>query len=250
MDNKFMTVLTCNKYYIIMARKTKKPYIDANYNCYLFNERKEAESFMAKIKEYNEDVYLSDSDKEINSAIKFSNDMNNIGVKNIVARFNKEDYIIPTEKPDFKYLLYNPVTSGNLLRLSQTSQKQYLRNLYSGTFYTAISLDKRKFGRHPIIRYSFVTIKGMGRYFILFSSLHEFYEWNKTQDNKWSPMETNISKFDRIRMGNPIIINPHLDKIVLTKSLINIIKEGKKEYDEKRKECKRLNEEKRKTDNK
>ncbi|WP_027432040.1 SseB family protein [Lachnospira multipara] len=220
-----MNILSLNEFYMIMSSKTKKPYINKQYNCYMFDTKKSADDFIAQFPSAN--IFISDKIKNFKSKV-FLEKLYNLGIKNIILEFKKEKIIIATEKPELRFLLYNPLTEGYLLQLRQSGGKKYLRDLWNCNFFTAVRVEKRKYAKHPIIQYPFATIKNNGKFFLLFSSIDDFNKWNNTQECIWSPMEININKFDRIRNRNPIIINPNSDRIVLTNNLIKIIKEGKK----------------------
>jgi hypothetical protein len=71
--------------------------------------------------------------------------------------------------------------------------------------------------------YSYAKFGSDTKYYVLFSKLSEFEEWNKTQSDEWKPMELDLRKFGRIRDESPVIINPLTDKLILDNKQLNTI---------------------------
>lgn len=221
MDNKHIQALSLNDFFKIMSSNTKKLFMDREFNCYMFDNKKDAEKFCENL----EDTYI----EPINSIRPqiFCENLYSLGYENIKITVRKDKFIIPTVKPEFQYGLHNNELNRYLILLKQTKAKKYLKHFYKTPFFCPVYITERKIKEHPNLKYSCAKITDKGVYYILFSSIYEFEKWNSTQETDWKPFRVKIHNFNRIRKNNPIIINPHSDRIMLTNEYIKVIMEAK-----------------------
>lgn len=208
--------LLFGEYYTILSSKTKKPYIDDDNNCYIFDTLIDANKFVSNIK--NAEI----SDLELIKSGLFISKLYSLGIDNIKLKQGvSNSYVtIPVEKEDCKKRYYNRETTRNIVKLKQYSDKSYLRLLKDGTFISPIYIEPRLPQRYGTLKYPFAKTPDSKKYFILFTDLEEFNKWNEDQSQKFKPLEVNLIKEERIRNNNPVIINPLSDKLVLNNAYI------------------------------
>ena len=209
--------------YILMSDITNEIYIDEQFNCHIFDKKSKAELF---IKEHS----LKSVKPILNNHKKpkeFCELLYSMGFRMI--KYTRKDVLteIGVEKPALQIGYHNAYASGVTLRLLQTGEKKYLRGLYNAKFFTPVSISDRDKGKHPNIIYNCASLKNSKKNYLLFTTLSEFEEWNKSQKQDWKPLKMSIMEFERIRNNYPIILNPLSSKIVLKNEHIKIIKEGK-----------------------
>ena len=217
MDQNNVNIFTLIAYHLIMSDITNKPYIDADNKCYLFEAEAEAKEFCGRVEHthYNK----AQNYNVLNASTEFYDD----GIEIMcLKRKGKEVIEVPVEYGDCKNCYMNPFTNRNILRLKQTAQKRYLRNLKEAAFLAPLNIEVRFPKQYPRLNYSYASFNGTDIYYTLFTSLAEFNTWNASQNNIWKPMELNLLKFGRIRQTKPVIINPLSDKLILTDSQIQI----------------------------
>lgn len=220
MENEHINLLSLNNY-ILISTKTNNIYMDENFMCYIFDKKSNANNFISSNKKNDIEVKLNKNNKAKN----FCEYLYSIGFRNIIFSRNGKRIDIPVEKSTNQIKYNSPYTSAMLLRLKQTGEKKYLKGLNKSKFYTPVIIKDRKVKEHPSIKYSYASVNKNGKYYLLFSTVKEFDVWNNLQGNIWKPLEVDINNFDRIRTTNPILLDAASNKIVLTKELINIIKE-------------------------
>lgn len=224
MNKDNINLLTLKQFYLILSKKTSKPYIDKNFKCYLFESDYDAKQFCDKI---------SDTYFENQGFIKqgpFISMCYGYGIERIQAKCSTDEKFkeIPIEKNDVKRQFYNRDTSRSILRLKQTRQKQYLLELNKGTFLSPIIIDQRKEGEYPIVHYTYAILSQNTIHYLLFTTLQEFEEWKVLQKNKdYLPNQTTLSELNKIRGKNPVFINPLSDKLILTDVQIKSITRNK-----------------------
>ena len=184
----------------------------------MFQTKSAAESF---VKGVNYPIMIQDAK---NFIMRDFWNFYNQGAKGILVflRDTKKSIHIPLLEEEVKSeytQYYNHETNGALNRVQQTSQKQYLTMLATGTFFTPVKIIPRSVGEYPYLHYSYATFKDPTPYFLLFSTLQEFDRWNGLQDILWQPMEITIDKFGRILGKQPVLINPLSNKLILTHKL-------------------------------
>ena len=217
MEQELINLLTLTEYFLIKSEKTKKPYSDENGNCYLFEVKSDAEAFAHK----KEDVKIENAKSY---RMQFIAELYGHGIKGIkVKQRNKEYKIIPVDKKATRRQYANPDASFNVMMLNQTRKKKYAKELKNVVFITPVLIDPRFIKRYPEMHYSYATFDGNERFYVLFTSLKEFTEWNNDQEQDWKPVEMKLQKVGRIRKNSNILINPLSDKIILQDKQINEI---------------------------
>ncbi len=202
-------------YYLIRSTKTEKPYIDINDGCYLFEAKMEAISFTKNIPD-------TSIDEARQLTPRFCTDMHSYGIKyiRIKERGEKKSTDIEITKNDIKKQFYNCEANRDILRLLQTSQKKYLRDLKDKLLIIPININVRAKGEYPVVQYCYATYDDpKKKYYILFSTIQEFNKWKEDQKDKgadWKSQGTSINNLKRICDGQDIIINPLSDKLIIT----------------------------------
>lgn len=218
MDQKYINLLTLKSYYPIISDKTQKMYIDKEYKCYLFEVKTEGDVFCESLG----NVHLDKS--RIFKQTEFCTGFYASGADAIYVKpANMDAVTIPITADDLSKQYLNHNLNRAILRLRQTSEKQYLKMFKHEHFIAPAIIGERLKGSYPAIHYSFATANDDKKYFTLFSTLQDFDEWNeKKQENKWHPLEITLQKYERIRQKNPIVINPMTDRLILTDQQIKI----------------------------
>lgn len=225
METEQESLLTLSPYYIVYSDITKKPYIDRNNSCYLFEVKFDAQNFANELghASVSESAYI----KKTTSCTEFySYGIEQIRIK---TRKNKEFVNIKIKEEDITKQFYNVLANRAICRLKQTNETKYLRELKGLPFFVPVLIDIRMPKQYPVIHYSYASFSGMDKYYLLFSTIQEFDKWNKDQENKWSPLGISLDTMGRIRGNDPVIINPIQDKLILTDRLIKTALTEKKE---------------------
>lgn len=211
MEESNKNLLTIDTFCVIKSNKTNKPYLDNNFNCYLFALIDDAKNFTEK----NKDTYY-ENPMNLTERI-FINTFYSYGIKNIyVKQAHKEPIKIPLENdPDTEKLFFNTNLNRNLLRLKQTGEKKYLRNIKDELVYLPINIEARNKAEYTNLKYSYSLFNKI-KHFVIFSSIQEFDEWNNTQNNIFKPLKISFNNISRIRKKNSVIINPLSEKITLS----------------------------------
>lgn len=204
---------------MIYGSKTKKPYIDADGGCYLFETKSAASDFANRI----EDTYVENA--KAYKQTEFCNEFYGLGIKKIIVNMKSGDTKeIPLSKKDVPRGFYNAKCNFAIQRLRQTRQKQYLRELKTRKFLTPAMVEPRAKAKCPVIKYCYAYVKDGEKMFILFSTLDEFNEWNEKKGKKiWKPLNIEFKNFDRIRKKNTVVINPLSDKLILSNAQVSAI---------------------------
>lgn len=221
MDDKERNLLELGEYHILRSNKTKKPYIDENKQCYVIEGISDIKEMVKNIP----DTYY-DKKSTLNQSI-YCNEFYSEGIEKIVFRpLKKEEMVIDITKGDIKKRFYaNKDANFNLLLLTETSKKKYLRNLKSCSFITPVVLDPRQTKQYPKIHYCSAKIEEK-TYFILFSTLQEFDKWNEGQGNTWKPLEVHFKDIEKERKGNDVLVNPLSEKLIIAnKHIHEVLKE-------------------------
>ena len=214
-------LLTIKEYYLIRSSITKKPYIDRNYSCYLFEAKSEADTFCKSIPNTYPDM------AKFYTQRIFGTEFYGYGIKNIKVKPIKADktITIAVSKEDAKKHYYAPKLTSNILRIKQTKEKAYLREIKDEIVLVPCQIEPRYEKNVPKIYYCLANI-GNKDYYVAFSALKEFNEWNNSNNCEWQPMGISLSKLKRIRKNSPIIINPETDALILTNdNLVNIMEQ-------------------------
>lgn len=224
MDREAYNIFTMGEFYLIMSTLTGKPYIDQNYDAYMFETKSDASAFCSSIE--GTEVKNAEHYRIKEHCTEFYN----YGIQNInIKRVNDEIVKVPMLKSDVKeQRYYNPIANGNILRLKQTLKKQYLRNLKEAVFLAPVNIEIRYKKQFPRVNYSYASFTNGEQFFILFTDLIEFEKWNESQNNIWKPMELDLRRFGRIRKEHAVLINPLSDKLILSNKQIKIALEKEK----------------------
>ena len=213
-----MDDIQMNQLYMVASYITKKPYIGSNNEVYLFADKVEGLEYIEKKK--LKKAYLEN--KKTYRLGNLCNEMYFIGAKKIVYKLKEEKEVsFRIDTADLKKDYYNNESNGLILRLQETNAKKYLVSLFSSTFLVPIKIDPRHKTEYPKQHYCTALIKDEP-YYILFTTLKEFEEWQKSQDNVYKPLEITIAKMARIRQHKGLFINPLSDKLLLYDSDIQI----------------------------
>lgn len=220
MEQKFVNLLTLNEYYPVISSITKRPYIDKDYACYLFEVQNEGIAFCNE----TENVYLDFAKTYKQAEICIG--AYSAGIKKIIIV--QRDGIkteIPLSKKDVPRGYYNGKCNYLITKLKETKKKAYLNELKNKTFLTPAMVDPRIEKDYPTIHYCYAYTKGEKRkLYILFSTLDEFNKWNETKGyKKWKPLNVELKTFGRIRRHNPVVINPLSDKLILSNEQITSV---------------------------
>lgn len=219
MDKENTSLLTLPEYFLIESVLTKKPYFDEEARCYLFEKKSDAQAFSDEIK----DTKIAEPK---HYRLQFITELYGYGAKGI--RIMQRDNVfkdIPVEKGDAKKRYFNPEASLNITLLKQTSKKKYAKALKKAHFLAPVLIDPRFTKRYPELHYSCAVTDDDSRFYILFTTLKEFDEWNNAQPQDWKAVEMQLHKVGRIRKGNSILINPLSDMIILQdKQIMEILK--------------------------
>ena len=224
MEQGSINLLTLNQFHLIKSDITKKPYIDKNGACYMFALKSEATAFC------NEIPNISFGAAESYKQAVFCTEFYALGIDRIKIKLrdNKDFIEVPVEEGDAKRQYYNHVGNQLIARLKQTNAKKYLRAMKKTPFLSPVMINPRSPKQYPQMHYCYAIMKDEQKHFLLFTTLQEFEEWNKTQGNKWNAIEVNAYTFGRIRDKNPVLINPLTDKIALSDKYMKIILEKEK----------------------
>ena len=219
MEQNYVNLLSLKSYYPVISDKTGKIYIDKEFKCYLFEIKSEGDAFCGELK----NVHLDKS--RIFKQIEYCAGFYATGADAIyVKAANMSPAIVPIGKEDLLRQFYNHDLNKAILRLRQTSEKQYLIAFKHANFIAPAIIDSRSKGSYPVIHYSIATTKNESKFFTLFSTLQEFDEWNeKKQASKWQPLQVTLSKIERIRKKSAIVINPLSDRLILTDQQVKMV---------------------------
>lgn len=223
MEQKYINLLSKNKYSLVLSQKTKRPYLDKDFSCYLFELIADGESFCKKIKD-------TELDKErILKQREYTEEFFFLGIRRIkVKPANGDLFVIELKKEDAPGWK-NEEVNASLLRLKQTGQKRYLKNLSDKSLIMAVYIDKRNIKCYPSTHYAVAKTKDGKEYHILFSTLQEFKKWNdEKQKSRWKPLFLPLKKIVSLTQNSHVIINPISDKIILTPQQIKIAAKGEK----------------------
>lgn len=212
MDSAYKNIIELKEYYIVKSSKTNKPYLDEYFNCYLYETTFEFDDFSKKFT----DTYIETKPEHLTPAT-YMIEFYSYGINNIIVKqANKKEIKIPLENdPDIKKQYYNRETNRNLLRLKQTGEKRYLRELKDKDFFVPLYIEERNPMEYTQIKYSYAYFDKTSKYYLLFSTLQEFNNWNNEQNKKYQPLKMTLNSFEKIRKKNELLINPQTDKILL-----------------------------------
>lgn len=229
MDQQYIDLLTTTNYYLILSKSTGKAYLDKKYNCVMFETEFEAKKYVESVNNtLTTDTLLIQAAKpfKVKELCPMLYAQGAVGIQ--LFKKGQQAVLIPITKEDAKSgkrgVLFNPEASRFIHRAQETLQKKYLRSLYHCSFYAPVCIDDRSEGQYPHVSYCYATFRSPEQFYVLFTSLEEFELWNATRNNEWAPLEVKINKFDRIRNGNSVIINPLSNKLCLDNKNFNIIK--------------------------
>lgn len=217
------------KFCIITSVITGLPYLDEKYRCYIFEKKREAINFVDDAKLADGIILKYEDINEIDSRI-----LKKIvfqGAKILTLKFDGEpDYLdIRVSKLKIKDNSYkNNILNGLICQLKQTKKAKYLRAMRKTHFIMPILVDNRKEGAYPSMHYIYATMGKTKPYYVLFSTVDDFENWNRNQSRKWDCIEIIMEDFNQIRLKNAVVINPMTDKLVLTGKQVDMISEDKK----------------------
>lgn len=207
-----INLLSVKEFYPAISDKTGDIYIDEDGSCFLFSVKSDAEQ-----------MFISNNDIKIGAAqtikhAEFTTGYYSKGIKNIVlTEKGKNPRKISVDKSHAAKQFYNPEAVFVLIRLKETSQKRYLKQLGKCTFYTPLVLPPRQSGKYPILHYCTANSKDSKAFHLLFSTLQEFDQWNnEKQKGKWLAVGTSLKKFSRVYKSKDVIIDPLGLNILLT----------------------------------
>lgn len=217
------------KFCVIKSIATGLPYLDEKYRCYLFEKKKEAINFVDDAKMADGIILkyedINEIDSHILKRIVFQ------GAKFVALKLDGEpDYFdIKVSKLKIKDNSYkNSILNGLICQLKQTKKAKYLRAMRKTHFIMPILVDKRKEGAYPSMHYIYATMGKTKPYYVLFSTVNDFENWNRNQPGQWDCIEIIMEDFNQIRLKNAVVINPMTDKLVLTGKQVDMISEEKK----------------------
>ncbi len=221
MDQDQKNLLTIKPYYLIRSKRTKRPYIDMNRACYMFETNSDATTFAQE----SEDTYVEEA-KTYRQAV-FATEFYSYGIRKIKVKGRKDETFIeiPIEPTDIHRQFYNEEVNHLLYRLKQTGKKEYLLALKNGQILIPTLIEARAKKFMPKIHYCYAEGQS-GPLYICFSTIQEFEKWNKTQGDKWAPLAVRFSDIDKIKKGCTICINPMDDKIIISSRQMQMMLKG------------------------
>lgn len=215
-------LIQLSKFTIIKDKRTSKPHLDHDFSCLLYELYTDADAYVNR--KENKDLYIENSDiytPEKISAIYAE------GVQELTLILkDKSQKKIKIGPDDLISGFYNNKANGIILLLKQTLEKQYLRMMKDIRIFAPVYIKSRFPKRYPEIHYSYAKFNEKDAFYVLFTTLQEYEEWVKTQDEKIQLMETTFVGYKNIYKNNSIIINPLSDKLILNKSHLKILNEG------------------------
>lgn len=224
MIQEHINILTLREFFVIESTVTHKPYLDKDYGCYLFELKSEATDFINGVAD------TTFGNARTLTQVNFCTEFYQLGIQKINVKLrDKKNLVIPLERKDVRRAYFNNDTNGLLLRLMETKQKKYLRELNGKPFLVPVIIDERQPRQYPNIHYPYIKMENEKNYFVLFSTLAEFTKWNEEQGNKYQSMELEIEKFSRVRKNSPVMINPLSDKLILTDTQLKMMEKYKRE---------------------
>lgn len=212
-DSTILNVLSIKQHITIMSEKTKLPYITNKGECFVVESKAEAEGVMQKLPH----TYLSDP--HMMRQLEVLSEFWGYGIEAIFVKEKGSDYakmeLSEIKARGSRNAAYNHETCKVLNLLLETGEAEYLRTLSRLPFYAVASVSKRIPERSQSVRYVFAKTSDLKSYYVFFSTLSEFNEWNKSQNNGWSPLSTTFRDFATIRKDDNIVVNPLSQRLIL-----------------------------------
>lgn len=228
MEKEYRDLLSLKEYYIIRSSKTKKPFLDTEYNCYLFETMNDANKFVNTHKDLYFDPcsFLQDN--------VFITEFYSYGINNIIIKTAKGDLTSVPLKDETgqKKQFYNISAQREILRLKQTGEKKYVRNLKNNNFIIPLKISERHKQMYPFIKYG-IAVYNNKSYYIAFTTVQEFDSWNHTQNYAFQPLLISFEELSKLKKKGNILINPLSEVIPLTNEQLiecnkkNTTKKGK-----------------------
>lgn len=208
-------------FYIMYSNKTGRPYFNRDFEVYFFDSEIQGKDVCEKIEDdvcIKGPFYFKGKNTPLISSLT---DLYLNGITKINFVFSNQNGNPPSdtiEKKDVKDIYYNEYAQRRILCLKQWNESQYLYDLQNTTFLIPIEIKSRGKNKFPEIKYGAAHFDDTDRHvcYILFSTLELFKEWNKMQNDKFSPVEIDLAELESIRKGDPVCINPLTDKLYLT----------------------------------
>lgn len=204
-----------SKYFFYVSNITKKVYIDEDGCFCVYYIKDDAEKTVRE-------------NSHIESSLltrKFFNEVFSLGANEIKIFSVDCKECEKLENTNKNYTKFeNKELSRTLLQLMETNKKKYLLELGKHTFIAPLKIQTRKYKQAPKIRYSYAKIDNdEQKYFLIFSDIKHFEQWKNNQMDDWKPVEITLQRFEWIRKGNPIWINPFSNNIRLKSEYLEII---------------------------
>ncbi len=214
MTDEDKNLLNSSEFYLLLSKRTKRPYITEECVSYCFESTNAAE---ATLKSFP-DVELGDP--EIVEQKMILTDIFCRGAEKMTIVFrNGEQKIIELSLDDFPVGNYNIDTCRAFALALQTNKKKYLRELLSLPIYIPISTPGRKKGFYPQIEYMGATTSSE-TYFLAFTSLDEYSKWIKKTEVNTGALCTPLHTLNKLRKKRSVIINPASEKLILTDEMM------------------------------
>ena len=227
MNQDEINTLTLTTYYILRSKKTGRIYIDEENTAHLYEVQKDANEYIEK----TDDSLYFDKPESVRALFLCTEIYDQGGDRIYVKKANKSGIYIEVtgdyKNKEVKKQFYNHELNGSINKLRQTLKKKYLREMKDMNLIIPIKIDPRMPKQQQRIHYAYTKLSEKEEMYFAFSTLKEFNDWNKSQNEQFSPYEMRIGLFIIKHEDKGIIINPETDNLVLTQQLIGVIKEEK-----------------------
>lgn len=230
MKASYAQILSTKSYHAIVSVPSKHFYIDRQNRCYLYENESDAKAFCE-----TQPDKLSISQKRQFNLQKLLIKLFNMGAAKVKVKTS--DGIsceIPIEEKDVPLGYYNPVATYNILRLLQTGEKKYLRELKNCDFLAACYVPNRKTGEYPKLHYAYATIPFADgkeeNFLLLFTTINSFQKWTQLQpETVFSPIRMSIARLRTTVGATSLMFNPGTEELLLTADQANKIYDPKPE---------------------
>lgn len=184
--------------------------MDEDRACYFLETNMEAE----KQKKMHPGTAIADP--KTYTPKQYCTDLYAIGIDTIHVIKGRKKYDAVIEEKDCAGQFYNHKAEGALHLFIQTGKAKYLRELAACRLLVPVQINPRRRKHAPVLHYSYAASKSGREFYIVFTTIQEFEAWNEKQEQKSSPLETDLHKMSVIRKGMDLIINPLSFKLVLS----------------------------------
>lgn len=200
--------------YLVVSKLTNRIYIDEKRNAMLFFSKEKAKEYSDKIP--NTAVFNASPHKFIDiCSLAYGS-----GASVIVLKSNNKEEEIRLQKEKLNKKYYNSNLNANIARYLHTKDNRYIKAFENSQFIVPIRIQN-----HPNanITYATAIIKNEPYVFVAFTDVNEFNNWSK-KIKGWQALEIDAAGFKRIGKKHGFIINPFGRYLIVTRTMMNMIK--------------------------